>query len=197
MILARTCFKIDKPNAVSMIFGYRQHGTIRHTAIWVDVKDRYDTSLLSFNRSPTRFTLSEVGRRLNADRRIIPYKYVAIWNTQYFIRNDMGLWNTICRNGLFDIWHPEAPYERLAEAESDPRSHRIILFRIFMANREFRDNQIVPKSSRIDHLIAPDRNVELTSPVVPDAEFAEIKKLLESSVQPYSTGRPAKNPFAI
>jgi len=64
MEFEKRCFKIDKPNALAMIGGFRDHGEIRHQSIWVDVAKKPFPILITLNRAPTHFNLSEFGKRL-------------------------------------------------------------------------------------------------------------------------------------
>jgi hypothetical protein len=182
MEVDRRCFKIDRPNAMAMISGFFKDGKLHRQSIWLDVITKPFPMLISLNRSPTPFHLSELGRRLNPEEFLIPYKYVAMLDSEYHVTNDMRLWEKICSNSLFDIWDPFSPYRRFAESKSDPSRFRIQILRIYEINEEFQPNQIVPVSSRIDHLITPRRTFTIKAPVIPDREFYSIKVLLEESI---------------
>lgn len=182
MEVDRRCFKIDRPNAMAMISGFFKNGKLHRQSIWLDVTTKPFPMLISLNRRPTRFQLSELGRHLDPEEFSIPYRYIAILNSEYHIKNDMQLWEGICSNGLFDIWDPISPYRRFAESKSDPFRFRIQLLRIHEINEEFQPNQIVPVSDRVDHLIASRRTITIKGPVIPDQEFFSIKVLLEKSV---------------
>lgn len=183
--LHKSCFKIDSANAFAMVNGFRQHGTIRHTSIWVDVKERHFPALISLNRRPTKFKLSDLGRRLDTKYFKLPYKYIATSASEFFIKNDINLWRTICSNGLFDIWNPQAPYDRLAKSKSPPSRYRIHLLRIFEIDHEFKRSDVLPVNDRIDHLVVDNKKLNIVNPVLSDLEFGEIKRLLEKSVIPY------------
>jgi hypothetical protein len=191
MQLNKTCLKIDKPNAKAMIVGYCKDGKLNQQSIWLAVKDwltakdRVSPSLLTFNRSPTRFELSQIGEETDAEDVKISFKYIAELDREYFVRNDITLWETVCSNGLFDIWNPEAPYKRFDQAKSDRARFRIQLLRIYEIDHEFNNNDIRHASSRIDKLKSLTQEVEIIGPVIPNEEFHNIKELLEDSIGPY------------
>ena len=189
MEVDRRCFKIDRPNALAMISGFVKNGRLHRQSIWLDVTTKPFPMLISLNRRPTKFHLSELGRHLNPEEFSIPYKYVSMLDSEYYIKNDMRLWETICANGLFDIWDPVSPYRRFAESRSDRSRFRIQLLRIYEINEEFQPDQIVPVSDRIDHLIASRRTFTIKSPVIQNREFASIKVALENSVAGFTRGK--------
>jgi 5-methylcytosine-specific restriction protein A len=192
MIIDKRCFKIDKPNALVMIAGFRKHGRIHHQSIWVDVAKKPFPMLITLNRTPTRFQLSRLGKNLALERYSMPLKYIALLDSQYFIRNDIELWETVCSNGLFNIWDPVAPYNRLTEAKTDPSRFRIQLLRIYEINEEFSSDDIVAASSRIDHLTFSNRKVTIKRPVIPEDEFQHLKELLVDSVSAYQLHKRLK-----
>jgi hypothetical protein len=172
-----------------MVKGFRHDGIIRHTSIWVDVKNKEKRfpALISLNRSPTKFKLSDLGKRLDTKDFRLPYKYVATFASEFIIKNDINLWNIICGNGLFDIWNPQAPYNRLDKCKSSPSQFRIFLLRLYEIDHEFKDSDVSHDGDRIDHLVVDNKKVNLEKPVLSDLEFGEIKSLLEKSVIPYYT----------
>lgn len=180
-----TCFKIDKYNAYAMINGYKGDGVIRHTAIWVASQTNNCLPALITLSQSKRFKISDLGKRLNAEDLKLPYKYVATLEKEYFIKNDIEMWNTLCSNGLFDIWAPESPYKRLDNAKSKPSDFRILLLRIYEIDREYSACEVGPAGDHYDKLKTHDNHVTLLRPVIADAEFKEIKNLLEQSVTPY------------
>lgn len=185
MKLHHRCFKIDKTNAKAMIEGYVKNGQHIRQAIWCDVQEKPFPMLITLNRSKTKFQMSLLGEKLNPELFSISYKFVATLDTEYFIRNDMNLWKTVCSNGLFDIWEPIAPYTRFQKAESDPLKFRICLLRVYEIFEQFDPSQIVPQSDRIDHLVVDNKTVTFKEAVVEENEFKRIKSLLEQSVQEY------------
>jgi len=192
MQLHATCFKIDRPNAKAMIAGYRKNGELHRQCIWLAAKDLPFPALLTLQRTAPRFKLSEVGRRMHPQRFTLPLKYAATLVSEYFIENDMALWENVCSSGLFDIWTPGAPYKRFAQAKSSRADFRIQLVRIYEIDHEFQLRDIESASSRIDRLASPKRNVTPLAPVIPEEEFATLTALLECSVSSYLTQPPRR-----
>lgn len=186
MEIDKRCFKIDRPNAFAMINGYYKNDKINRQSIWCDVVVKPFPMLISLNRTPTRFKVNEHYRNQNLEEFTIPYKYIATLDSEYFIKNDTRLWKKICRNGLFDVWDPVAPYTRFDECRSDPSRYRIQLLRIFEINEEFDDADIIPANDRIDHLTTSSRTVTIKRPVITKNNFEKIKTLLKKSVSRFS-----------
>jgi hypothetical protein len=187
MILDKRSFKIDKANAMAMISGYVNNNEKTHQAIWCDVIRKPFPMLITLNRTTTKFPMSRVGNSLNTDNYSIPLKYIAIFDSEYSIRNDMKLWEKICTNGLFDIWDPYAPYRRFAESKADEKQYRIQIIRVWEIENQFYDSDIRHASDRIDHISKENRTVSLKSPVINDEEFKNIKMLLAESIAPFRT----------
>lgn len=187
VVLSDSCFKIDKTNAKAMIEGFPKDGKLRHQAIWCDIAEKPLPMLITLNIWPSQYKRdeSETGKGLKSNSFSIPYKYIAKVQEQYFIVNDMRLWETICKNGLFDIWQPIAPFKRYDELETKPSKYRILLLRIYEIWEEFDPREI--KRSRKDTLKATDRSVTIKKPVIDDVEFMRIKSLLEHSIRDYQT----------
>lgn len=185
MQLDKTCLKIDKPNAKAMIHGFQKDGKVYRQSIWLAVKDRAELpELLTFNRTPTRFRLSRIGEEMDAENFAIPFKYIEELDEQYFVKNEMALWETVCSNGLFDIWDPTAPYKRFNESESPETKFRIQLLRIYEIDHEFNNDDMRHASSRIDQLMSSQEVKDIRS-VISDDDFKKLKKLLEDSVSTY------------
>ncbi len=181
--LSRRCFKTDKQNAKAMIEGFSKNGKKLHQAIYCDVADKPFPMLITLNRSATRFKLSEVGLSLHAEDYNIPLKYIALLDNQYFIKNEIQLWEKLCNNGLFDIWFPASPFIRFEESKKQSKYYRLFLLRLYEINEEFDNKEVVPVSDRIDHIKRNDLRVILKKPIVNDYEFKKIKELLENSVK--------------
>jgi hypothetical protein len=181
MEIATRCFKIDRPNAFAMISGYYKNGRLNRQAIWCAVTAPPFPMLITLQRSPTPFRVSEVYRLGNVEEFSMPYKYIACLDSEYPIKNDIGLWQKVCTNGLFDIWDPIAPYSRFADCKSDPSRFRIQLLRVYEIAEEFDKADVVPLSSRVDKLTTK-RTVTIKEPVISDEEFLRIKSLLKESV---------------
>lgn len=183
--LDKRCFKIDKGNAKAMIEGVSAQNKKFYQTIWCDVKTLPFPMLITLNRSPSKFTMSNIGNRLNPEDFSMPLSYIAIGVKEYFIKNTIELWNNLCTNELFDIWEPQAPFERFENAKTDPSKYRIILLRIFEIKEKFEDKDIYHASSRIDHLLTNNREVTIRKPIISDSDFGKIKDRLETSVKPY------------
>lgn len=191
MQLEATCLKIDKPNAKAMVHGFRKNGKIHRQSIWLAVKDRPFPALLTLMRTRTGFKLSPTGEALGPEKDIeIPLKYVAALDCEYFIRNEMPLWATVCSNSLFDIWDPGAPSHFFAIKKSEPAKFRIQLLRIYEIVHEFHSNDISSASDWIDQLVSPIREVAIRRPLISDDDFTALTDLLERSVTPYLTRSP-------
>jgi hypothetical protein len=193
--LSESCFKIDKTNAKAMIKGFPKDGELRYQAIWCDIDEKPLPMLITLNQWPSQYKRyeSEIGKGLKSNSFSIPYKYIAKVEKQYFIKNDMKLWKTICNNGLFDIWQPIAPSERYKKLKTEPSKYRILLLRIYEIWEEFDPREI--NIARKDTLKAKERRVTIKKPVIDDVEFTRIKSLLEHSIRDYQiskvTGKPS------
>lgn len=190
MQIDSTTLKIDKPNAKAMIQGFRKNNKLRRQSIWLAVRDRAFPVLLTLQRTPTRFKLSHIGQAMDAESFAMPLKFIATLDSEYFIRNKIPLWQTLCSNGLFDIWEPRQPYLRFAQARSDSAKFRIQLLRIYEINHEFRTDDINPVSFRVDKLVSPAREVTVKMPLIDENEFDNMKELLKRSVVNYLTRPP-------
>jgi hypothetical protein len=129
--------------------------------------------------------MSNVGEHLNPEAFSIPLKYIAIATKEYFIKNNIRLWEELCSNGLFDIWVPQAPFYRFEKAKTNPSKYRIVLLRIYEINEEYTTEDIYHASSRIDHLISENRDVTIKKTIVTDNDFEKTKKRLEQVISPY------------
>lgn len=195
MELQRHCFKIDRPNAKAMIEGFRdKDGRLVHQSIWLDVKNKQFPMLVTLNRTPTKFRsdLSDCGKNLNSDNYSIKHKFIVHLDSVYFVRNDMSLWKDVCSNGLFNIWEPEAPFSRFENSEGDEANYRICLVRLYEVYEEFKQQEIVAATKRIDHLESPSRNVTIKRAISSDEEFRRTRKLLDDSVRTYLIKEPIK-----
>ena len=187
MNLDKTCFKIDKTNAKAMIKGHYKNNKLIRQAIWCDVEANPFPMLITLNRTPPRFPMSWVGYNLCPESFHMPYKYIAMSGEDFFIKNDMRLWDIVCNNGLFDVWLPEAPFKRFAESKSSPDTFRIQLIRVWKTKGKIWKDEIIHVNSRIDHLRTWQKPVPLDEPVIPDNEFSNIKKLLVKSIDKFRT----------
>ena len=187
-LLDRGCFKIDSANAKAMIVGFSKEGKIIHQCIYCLARRKKFPKLITLDKTPTRFELSERGKTLHAEHFQIPLKYVALLEKQYFIRYDSGIWDKVCNNGLFDIWDPISPYNRFAESKLNPQNFSLVLLRIYEIEDLFHEADI-KWNDRHHTIIGNDLRVTLKKPVVNDEEFRRIKSLLELSIKDYELSR--------
>ena len=184
MELDKQCLKIDKLTARAMIEGYRnKDGRLIHQSIWVATYSMKSPRLIILNNlNRKKYPPSPLGNDLYREDFSIPYKFIAELDSVYPVGNDKSLWDTICSNGLFDIWDPQAP----SNTYSSERSGRSIqLLRIYEINKEYGDNDLRLKSNWITHLQTPSRTATLKRPIIDNDEFARIKALLVKSVSKY------------
>jgi len=184
----KTCFKIDKPNAKALIYGFEKDGHLIHQSIYCGVKKRSFPMLVTYNKYPSRFSLSKIGFNLDYNNAPLRIKYVADFVQEYFIDNSIELWNKICNNGLFDIWLPEAPFARFKDAKTDPSKYRIVLLRIFEIEEIFDESDINHANARIDKIKENSKlQVTIKKPIIDDLTFSKIKDLLEESINSFKS----------
>jgi hypothetical protein len=184
------CLKVDKPNAKAIIDGFIKNGVRHRQSIWLAVRDLHFPALLTMQRSNTPYKVSHVGRQFNLDGFNLPLKYAVTLVAEYFVKNEMRLWETLCSNGLFDIWNPIAPYTRFVQAKSNPKKFRIQLLRIYEIEREFHKSDIVFTTDRIDTLISQNKLVKSKAPLISDSDFSSLQYLLEQSINSYLSTDP-------
>ncbi len=193
--LNRRCFKIDIINAGGMIEGFEKNGGIFNTSIWCDVKLRPFPMLITLNRGQTPYKGSFLAKEINPED--YKYKYIAVYDSQYFIKNDLDLWEVVCNNGLFDIWAPDDPYKRFADpkiCKSPPSTFRIILLRIWEIEEEIKKEKIIPRSNYVHEISRDSLNVTLKHPIINDKKFEEIRDLLKDSIKNYQN-QPIREKF--
>jgi hypothetical protein len=120
----------------------------------------------------------------------MPLKYAATLVSEFFIKNNMVLWESLCSNGIFDIWEPSEPHRRFSQARSNPANFGIQLLRIYEIDREFQPEDISFASSRIEKLVSIEAAVCVIAPVISDENFAKLGNLLRHSVKRYLTREP-------
>lgn len=188
--LAKGCFKIDSANAKAMIEGFRKDNKVIHQCIYCLAENKKFPALITLDKTPTKFPLSVIGEQLGAEDYKMQLNYVALLEGEYFIRYNSYIWEEVCNNGLFDIWTPDAPYKRFAEARKPQDKFRIILLRIYEIEEAF-DEEDVERSDRHSKITRDNLMVKLKRPVVDDKEFLRIKSLLETSIKKYENSPPA------
>lgn len=183
IVLNTLSLKVERENALAMIQGFEKGGRTYHVAIFTAHQDawslkknfRHVPKLITPKRSPPRaeFPLSALGNRLPLWRYHHKLRYAAVLDHIFHVRNDAGMWEELCSNGVFDIWDPEAPYNSLA-GKQDPM---ILLLRVHELDREV----------RIDLGMGADKVLDLyasiVGPVVTDHAFAEITEKVEKAVR--------------
>jgi hypothetical protein len=135
--------KVEKENAWGMIEGFkfenkRQFITIftSHTNAWSLKGD--------FRRNPKILSLSKnhrpeyITNNIIVDYSIVKnyqpnLKYIAVLDRIFHIESNLKLWETLCNNGIFNIWDPRAPLRSL-DGKTD---QMILLMRIFEIDYNF------------------------------------------------------------
>lgn len=193
IIVNSMTLKVEKVNAKAMIEGFWKgsqqfYVTIftAHENAW-SIKNsfRYLPKVLTpIQRINPRYRLSQIGASLRADYYDFAFKYVAALEKIYHIRNDENLWKILCSNGIFDIWDWTAPFNSLKDdrgPNKDVNDPRILLLRIYEVNYDFTNEVTI--GVRADTI--PQRRVQIVKPIIPQQQFDEIVRLLESVVRDY------------
>jgi len=191
--LDKTTFKIDKVNAKGMIEGFKKENKIIKTSIWTDssartrIPKKFPRLITLNNTIQKAYPPSNVFNQYEIDNFNIQYKYIATVDSTYHITNNPKLWEKICSNSLFDIWLPEAPFNRFCHpyCHQEESTFRIVLLRIYEINEYFNEQEIV-KAGRYSHKIKRENlNVTIKRPVIEEAEFQRVKSLLKESIIDY------------
>ena len=190
VVLESKCFKIEKLNAKAMIEGYSKDGKVIHQAIYLTVKDEIFPKLITLNKHNEESDVSRLGKNLNYENFSIPYKYVAVLDSFYLVKNEKALWEKLCNNGLFDVWEPRAP-EDWCNNHKDTTKCKILLFRIYELSEALPEWAVKPmgKYDRWDTL-AENLEVTLKLPIISDEEFLRIKNLLLDSIKEFQISSP-------
>lgn len=183
--LSERCFKIDGFNAAGMIEGFEKNGETSNTSIWCDVILKPFPMLITLKKRPTSYESSSLVREIKLED--YKHKYIAVYDSQYPIKDDERLWDTICHKGLFDIWKPEAPHKRFSrpKCKSPSSKFRIVLLRIWEIEEEIKKEKIIPigHNGRFANLSSDSLEVILKRPIIDDKKFEEIKNLLKESIK--------------
>ena len=185
--LDKRCFKVDRPNAWAMTIGFVKNNNQHHfQSMWLDVTRKPFPMLMTYNRSNTPFELSKIGGRMDLENINLDFKYIVTLSKEYFVKNDIKLWEETCSNGLFDIWNPAAPYSRFEDCKTHPSKFRIQLLRVYEIKEKIKSTFIEHKSSRVDHIIGEgNRRVQIKKPIMTDDQFQQYRQLLEETVSNY------------
>jgi len=190
VVLAKTCFKIEKLNAKAMIVGFPKDRKIIHQAIYL--KSRFKDysqfpSLITVqkhNINTKRWGPSRIGKSLNYEDFFPHNKYVALLDDAYPVKDEKDLWEKVCHNGLFDVWEPQAPEEWKKDKKKYRNECVILLLRIYKIFDEFQEGDI-NHYDRQDTLKSQNFKVTLQNPVIDEEEFQQIKKQLKETTRPY------------
>lgn len=147
-----------------------------------------------------------------------PQEFIDDYNGQYVAKlakifyinsNNIEIWNEFCTNGLFNIWNPAAPYNRLNKSmhqvdsfnydtnvkkynvanENENYMHKyqlpsaqILLLRLYALDEvdAFRNNEINVHPKQFD-IIEP-KKVSLDNPIINDFEFNCIYRNLKDTL---------------
>ena len=184
--LDKKCFKVDRPNAWAMTLGFSKNNQQHFQSMWLSVTRNKFPMLMTYNRSKTPFKLSNIGGRMDLENINLDFKYIATLSNEYFVKNDIKLWEETCSNGLFDIWNPMAPYTRFDVCKSPPRKFRVQLLRIYEIKDRIKSAYINNASTHVDHIIGENtRRVQIKKPVMTDDQFRQYRQLLEKTVSNY------------
>ncbi len=197
--ISSNCFKVDKPNYVALTEGFSVNGNRFNQSIWCDVEVKPFPMLLTIQKCKARksyvlnsncksYDLTRYFTAFNDFSRPIEYKYIAEYVNQYHIENDMRLWETICNNGLFDIWDPIAPFRRFDTCKSHPSSFRIILIRVYEIEIPIHTS-IINRDLRLTDRIFDYSKLSVTTkrPIISDTDFQVLKEKLENSIYNFRT----------
>jgi hypothetical protein len=128
--------KVERENAWAMTNGYHKSVDLYHVSIFtagenaVILKNgfadrgRFIPKVLSYKvTQENQYPVSECGLQMGVSDYdkpfLLPHKYVAILDRIFYIKKGfhdnrgMELWTNLCNNGIFDIWKPVAPFNRL------------------------------------------------------------------------------------
>ncbi|MHA1812207.1 MAG: hypothetical protein ACTSYX_02110 [Candidatus Thorarchaeota archaeon] len=194
----RSTFKVERENAWAMTQGYLATGGRYYLCMYAasesanvlksgfQTRGAYVPKVLSYRTTaepnyPVSFTGRQMGVSDYDQPFTLPHKYVAILDRLLHIEGHLhrvqgvDLWDSICsKPGLFDIWEPEAPRNRMlgrfdeehggANAAQQPM---ILVVRVFLLNREVH----VEKKTRVD-IVDDGGTVSLASAIVPSSRQA-------------------------
>jgi hypothetical protein len=159
--------KVERENAWAMTRGYRRRSDNKwyYVSIFtageraVSLQDDFDKrsgyvpKILSYRKHPEpRFPVSQDGADMGHSNYKqsfpLPHRYVAILNSIFYVdkefhtnRGEKDIWGVLCNNGVFDIWEPVAPYNRLTglfdegTRKKEIMKPQILLLRVFELDR--------------------------------------------------------------
>jgi hypothetical protein len=166
--ISRRAPKVERENAWAMTQSYRRRKdnnsyyvsifTAGENAVILrngfKTRDGFIPSVLSYKTSPEpEYPVSQDGFDMGisnyTQQFTLPHKYVAILDRIFSLKKKvhdtrgMEIWRELCKNGIFDIWEPIAPYHRLTGSFDLERGNekklimepQILLLRIFELDR--------------------------------------------------------------
>lgn len=193
--LPRQTLKIERENALAMSKGYHENSDLLYVSVYASGEDAvalrndfdnrkgYVPKVLSYRTSQEpNYPISSVGRSMGVSDYSrpfsLPYKYVAIVDRIFFVQEDFifnidlhaDLWREFCKNGIFDIWEPDAPFNRwegnfdLARSGKKViKSPQILLLRIFELDKPI----MVKHRKTYTDTVMPGEDVYLKRPIIP------------------------------
>jgi len=190
VIVNSITLKVEKENAKAMIEGYDKEGskhfvtifTAREGAWSLKGNFRENPKLLTTKKHDPRedYPLSQLGENLNASDYCLPLRYLAVLHSILHIKYDMQVWETLCKNDIFDIWTPIAPYNML-KGKREPKDPMILLLRIFEIEEDFSEKII---EENYAHAVKQ-QLVTMKQPVIPNDLFKETTKKITTSIDKY------------
>jgi hypothetical protein len=191
VIVNSLSLKVERENAKAMIEGYYKDNVKYYVSMFVALKEawslkgnfRENPKLITTQRTERdpKYPLSIWGENMNAQYYDIPATYLAILDRIFHIDNNKEVWEILCNNGVFDIWKPIAPWNRLNSRKAEPRYPMILLIRIFNIDYDFSKELIEETHS---HAVKQ-RIVNIMTPVIPNPEFAQITEKISDSIKSY------------
>jgi hypothetical protein len=181
--LSEQCLKVGKIDGKAMIHGFEKDGRIIHQSIYCAKKQKSFPALITINKSVSQFEKykSGIGLAIHDKNFTLPLKYIAVVDSEYAIKNDSQFWEEVCKNDLFDIWLPKAPFSFFSTSKNDSQN-KILLLRIYEINEEFKQSDIKAKTDYYDVIKKLNREVTIKEPIISDNEFERIKALLIKSI---------------
>jgi hypothetical protein len=161
--------KVEKENFKAMIEGFWKNGRHYFVTIFtghkraVSIQNRFADlpKLVTTKKGNPRpeYPLSEIGKSLGIEEYNPPARYIAVLDRIFHIKNDIGIWDELCQDGIFDIWQPVAPFNSL-EGKQDPT---ILILRIFDVNKDFSDK--IEEGTYFDKVES--QEVQIVKPIIP------------------------------
>lgn len=189
VIVNSMTLKVERENAKAMFEGYMKNGVRHFVTIFVANGESSWSLRGYFRKNPKLITAiknrrnyfhpSQIGISLNAEIYQFRINRIAILDRIFHIHNDMQVWETLCNNGVFDIWTPTAPEMRVQIGHLD--EPMILLLRLAKIDYDFTDELV---DDRYFHSV-PQRKVTIISPLIANEQFRSITELIRTSIHNY------------